>query len=66
MKKPIFLTETEKKDLTTDYGAMYNFHSDVKTYVDKYAKAHGITADEALKHSIVKDYISAYANDELN
>ena len=34
----------------------YNNNSDFKGYVDRYAKKHGITVEEALTHEIVKTY----------
>lgn len=32
----------------------YRFNKNFRRYVDKYAEKHGITAEEALKHEIVR------------
>jgi hypothetical protein len=34
----------------------YNTNPEFKEYVDRYAKKHGISVDEALTHKIVKEF----------
>ena len=45
-----------------DITSFYNSNKDFKRYVDLYCRKTGITVDEALEHTLVKDVANYYAN----
>ena len=56
-------------DISNNELAMvsYNLDPDFKDYVDKYAKKHDLTADQAFEHAIVKlyyEYVKKHDDEE--